>query len=300
MIPTFSIIIPHKNATDLLQKCLDSIPLRKDVQVIVIDDNSDAGKVDFENFPKWGGEHYECYYTKDSKGAGFARNVGLEYASGEWILFIDSDDVFEPDFEQILDLLKDDHESDLVNFEVTSRNIESGETNTEIEKIGYHCNLPQYIDNPASFKYIVLTPWGKAIRRSLIAKHIIRFEEVKFGNDLLFATLCDFYCTHRRIIPITGYCWMYRESSLWRQKNLEWAIIRYNVLMNDGRIMMRLGEKEVANRFIDSAGTFLPIIREYSKSKYLKYLILYGIQKKDLTILLWKLPKNILKYIMGR
>ena len=36
----FSIIIPHKNIPSLLQRCLDSIPKRDDVQIIVVDDNS--------------------------------------------------------------------------------------------------------------------------------------------------------------------------------------------------------------------------------------------------------------------
>ena len=42
----YSIIIPHKNSASLLQYCLNSIPIRDDVQVIVVDDNSDADKVD--------------------------------------------------------------------------------------------------------------------------------------------------------------------------------------------------------------------------------------------------------------
>lgn len=47
----FSIIIPHKDIPDLLQRCLDSIPIRDDVQVIVVDDDSDGNKVDFAHFP---------------------------------------------------------------------------------------------------------------------------------------------------------------------------------------------------------------------------------------------------------
>lgn len=42
----YSIIIPHYNIPELLQRCLDSIPERDDVQVIVVDDNSDSSKVD--------------------------------------------------------------------------------------------------------------------------------------------------------------------------------------------------------------------------------------------------------------
>ena len=40
----YSFIIPHKNCPDLLQRCVDSIPERDDVQVIVVDDNSDNEK----------------------------------------------------------------------------------------------------------------------------------------------------------------------------------------------------------------------------------------------------------------
>jgi glycosyltransferase involved in cell wall biosynthesis len=47
----YSVIIPHKNIPKLLQRCLDSIPQREDIQIIIIDDNSDPGIVDFEHFP---------------------------------------------------------------------------------------------------------------------------------------------------------------------------------------------------------------------------------------------------------
>ena len=36
----YSFVIPHKNSLDLLQRCLDSIPVRSDIEIIVVDDNS--------------------------------------------------------------------------------------------------------------------------------------------------------------------------------------------------------------------------------------------------------------------
>jgi len=47
MQTNYSFIIPHKNCPDLLQRCVDSIPERDDVQVIVVDDNSDEGKKNY-------------------------------------------------------------------------------------------------------------------------------------------------------------------------------------------------------------------------------------------------------------
>ncbi len=47
----WSIIVPHHNIPQLLERCLDSIPERDDIQIIVIDDNSDPTIVDFNMFP---------------------------------------------------------------------------------------------------------------------------------------------------------------------------------------------------------------------------------------------------------
>lgn len=78
-----TVLIPHKNNQVLLEKCLSSIPLRDDIQVIVVDDNSDPEIVDFNHFPRWSGINYECYFTKEGRGAGFARNEGLPLVCAE-------------------------------------------------------------------------------------------------------------------------------------------------------------------------------------------------------------------------
>ena len=90
----FSIIIPHKNTPDLLKRCVSSIPRREDVQIIIVDDNSDEKIVDFEHFPFLGTPNATVVFDKSSKGAGHARNIGLEKAEGKWYLFADSDDFF--------------------------------------------------------------------------------------------------------------------------------------------------------------------------------------------------------------
>ena len=293
----YSIIIPHKNIPSLLQRCLDSIPQRDDVQIIVVDDNSNPLKVDFEKFPGLDKPNTEVYFDKSGKGAGCARNIGLEHAKGEWVIFADSDDVFEPDFPQILEMLLEDTESDVVNFDVVSRNLEDNAPNDEIEKIGYHCNTPQYVNTPQTFKYVVLTPWGKVIRRSLIESKRIRYEEVAYGNDLYFATLVDFYCKHRRIIPLVGYCWMKRKNSLWRQENLEWAKIRFNVLLNSACTMKRLGDTYIAERYFGAARGFLFTILKFSKKEYIISLAKYGIFTRDLKICLKQIPKETFIFI---
>src|SRR5690554_1026331 len=94
----YSVIIPHKNIPDLLERCLQSIPIREDIQVIVVDDNSDPDKVNFLEFPGLNRKNTEVYFTKEGKGAGYARNVGLTKAKGKWLIFSDADDYFNECF----------------------------------------------------------------------------------------------------------------------------------------------------------------------------------------------------------
>ena len=92
---TYTIIIPHKNAPLLLQRCLDSIPFRDDIQIIVVDDDSSSDVVDFMDFPGSSREDVEIIFTKEGKGAGYARNCGLLHARGKWLLFADADDFYK-------------------------------------------------------------------------------------------------------------------------------------------------------------------------------------------------------------
>ena len=74
----YSVIIPHKDIPDLLDRLLHSIPKREDVEIFVVDDNSDpkimAGYKELE------GVNYR--YTHESCGAGYARNLALREARG--------------------------------------------------------------------------------------------------------------------------------------------------------------------------------------------------------------------------
>ena len=90
----YSIIIPHKNIPSLLRRCLDSIPERDDLEIIVVDDNSKEDTIrDLQTIHR---NNLQIIYTKEGKGAGYARNVGISKAQGKWILFADADDFFLP------------------------------------------------------------------------------------------------------------------------------------------------------------------------------------------------------------
>lgn len=186
----YSIIIPHKNSASLLQYCLNSIPIRDDVQVIVVDDNSDADKVDFNNFPKWRGTNYEYYLTKEGKGAGYARNVGLEHAKGKWIIFSDADDFFLPSFEMILnDNLNSD--ADITFYRPKAVMLNDRKTHSN-RADGYNHIINKVLKTGDTNQTLLWTsPWSKIIRNDIV--NGIKFEEIKYANDSVFSvkTTCN-------------------------------------------------------------------------------------------------------------
>lgn len=187
----YSIIIPHKNSPNLLQYCLDSIPVRNDVQVIVVDDNSDMDKVDFRNFPKWSGENYEVYFTKEGKGAGYARNVGLEHAIGKWTIFADSDDFFLPSLNKILnDNLN--IEADIVFYRPQAVMLKDFKIRSK-RADGYNYLIDEAFKTGEISRYMLswMSPCSKILRKDIIDG--IKFEEIRYSNDNFFsvATTCN-------------------------------------------------------------------------------------------------------------
>lgn len=96
----YSVIIPHKNCPELLARCIDSIPKRDDIEVVVVDDNSDCILSVMEVVASRELQNLKLVCTEKDGGAGYARNIGLEQVSGKWLLFLDADDFFlEESFE---------------------------------------------------------------------------------------------------------------------------------------------------------------------------------------------------------
>lgn len=210
----YSIIIPHKNIPDLLQRCLDSIPLRDDVQVIVVDDNSDPNLVDFKSFPRWSG-NYEYYLTKEGRGAGYARNMGLSHAVGKWLLFADADDFFTGDIGELLDEMKDAKE-DLIFFD--HRSVLSDNPAIPVVRAQYASDMiMNYLDgNPfeGDLRCYVLIPVCKIIRKTLVDQYQIRFDETKWANDAWFSAQVGCYAKRIAVSGIVGYVMTTRTGSL--------------------------------------------------------------------------------------
>lgn len=180
----YSIIIPHKNTPELLQRCIDSIPERNDLEIIIVDDNSNPAIVDFDKFPGQQRSDVKVIFTKDGKGAGYCRNIGIDQATGQWLLFADADDYYSDLLPQLLDKY-----AEVTNIDMVFVNAVAIDDNSIKRPIA----LTRRINKPSFnrklylsvLRYSFWTPWSRMVRREILKKHGIRFEEVPVGNDAI-------------------------------------------------------------------------------------------------------------------
>lgn len=116
-----SIIVPVYNCEAYLVKCLDSLVNQEflhSYEIIVVNDGSTDGSQSIIN------DYVDKYpkliraFTKENGGQSSARNLGLTYASGEYISFIDSDDWLDLDFYRKGIALADEHQFDVVVYDM--------------------------------------------------------------------------------------------------------------------------------------------------------------------------------------
>lgn len=239
----YSIIIPHHNTPELLKRCLDTIPDINDIQVIVVDDNSSPDKVNFADLENHGRSNTTIVLTKEGKGAGYARNVGLGLAKGKWLVFSDSDDFFEPDFLNTLNKYVDSL-AEIIMFKarsVMSESLEPANRNENINK-----RIDEAINSiitPKEASLLVHSPWCRMVRRKFVESNNIRFDEVMCENDTMFTTKCSCLANKIVVSPDILYVCTYRQGSLWdsRKTNPDNYLTRLKVQINRNNYVRQYG-----------------------------------------------------------
>lgn len=193
---TYSFIIPHHNTPDLLQRLVDTIPQREDIEIIIVDDNSDEDKM---AAVKRSDVKIIFIDKEHTKGAGRARNVGMDAANGKWLLFADADDFYKSNFLDVLDNYKDD------DIEILFFNIESVDSKTlkPNKRSRIHNKLIEQYDGSAETSKNILffgyAPWRRMLLAEFVKEHGFRFEEIVQGNDRFFSIQVSFFAQRWKV-----------------------------------------------------------------------------------------------------
>lgn len=198
-----SIIIPVYKAEQYLRNCLESISVQSviDWECIIIDDGSPDNSIDIcKEFVDKDERFRLC--RKNNGGVSSARNLGLDNARGEWIVFVDADDMLLPTF--------------LENFNIGAFDFCIGGYKNfgENEKVIIPSHTYKSYDNREigqALKDIcmvpsILAPWGKVFKSSIIKEHSIRFPVgMRNGEDIHFVLEYFSFCKSVEVFDSFNY-----------------------------------------------------------------------------------------------
>lgn len=237
----FSVIIPHKNLPVLLQRCLDSIPEREDLEIIIVDDNSDANIVDFSNFPGKNRKNVKVILDKEGKGAGAARNKGIEEATGKWLLFADSDDRYTSIFNEFLDK----YETSTADIILFKANVVCDESTKKITPV-MNLFIDNYLNGTScldDLKYGAWEPWNRMIKSSLVRSSNVRFDEISSSNDKMFSIRLARYFESVEVSGMVVYDYILRPNSIIHSGKEKRFLNSFNTILAQNSIYHEIGYK---------------------------------------------------------
>lgn len=237
----YSVIIPVYNAEDTISRCLDSLlqGIPENTEIIVVNDGSadNSGLICREYLDKY---PQIRYFEKRNEGVSSARNLGLDRAKGEYILFVDSDDFVEKNYWKIINTTLDEYHPDMLQFGFRECGETFNERNTGAYNIETDIDIAKKIDD-AIQTYMFSALWARVYRRNIIEKYHLRFKEkLMVGEDQVFIFAYAMHIKHLISIPTVLYNVILENSISLTRKKRDYLVEQ---LREVNRILFHLVEK---------------------------------------------------------
>lgn len=191
-MPKISVVMPVYNNEKYLRSCLDGLLSQtvRNIEIICVNDGStDSSQEILESYAA-ADPRFKILFQQN-QGAGAARNYGMKAAQGDYIIFLDSDDIFEPVLLEKLLKKTEESESDVTVCRSDRYNQKNQKyvsclwtVRKELlpERQPFSCNDIKR----DFFMAFVWWPWDKLYRRSFINRLGIQYQNLRTTNDLFF------------------------------------------------------------------------------------------------------------------
>lgn len=211
-LPTVSIITPCYNSASYLPACIESLTSQTtgidNLEFIFIDDaSSDDTLTVLSEFEAHFPEQVMLIPLSENQGQGFARNLALSYASGDYVLYVDSDDAIAPYALELLLKHAASLNCDILEFDFTRSPQSFPSMATAFEAVPATYRVT---DSASRQIYCTSIPksgiiCNKLYRRELLTKHHIHNAQHLAHEDTLFSQLVSFYVDSYAYLPVPLY-----------------------------------------------------------------------------------------------
>ena len=178
-MPRFSVIVPVFKVQGFLRECLDSVLGQSyaDLEVIAVDDRSPDGCPAILDGYAGRDPRVRVLHLPENVGLGRARNAGLAEASGDYVLFLDSDDRYTPGLLEAVDarLTAADDPDILVFDHVRTHWWGRGGRSSAAGLLAAAGSSVVNVRESPEYLHLFLVAWNKAYRRDFFLKHDLRY-----------------------------------------------------------------------------------------------------------------------------
>ena len=188
-----SVIVPVFNLEEYIGECLESILKQtfQNIEIIVVDDNSSDGSVKVIEQLVRKDSRIKMILLEENHGAGHARNVGMQFARGDYLMFLDGDDFFSSVMLEKLYSICEKYNTDIavcnayMHDHVSGKNELFDETSRyKFDKVGIPFALKEIA--PYAFQFMHEMAWNKMFRRKFVLNTGVKFQEQHNANDQFF------------------------------------------------------------------------------------------------------------------
>lgn len=293
-----SLIIPVYNGEDFVSQMFSALNKQhfRDFQVVIIDDGSTDST--WEKLQAYQSDNIKVI-RQTNQGVSAARNLGLRYAQGKYILFPDIDDYLMPDYinRMVKQLQQSGSEMAICGYSEygnTARN-----SYKYIPKETSYRSIASFISDMLVYKKVGSSLWNKVFLLSIIKKNNLHFDDnIQIGEDLLFILQYLIYVNQVTAVQDVLYKYYVNPVSAMNLSNVsikfkktwltEWLVLKkaepiISSITSSIPMQFRYKQVRVASKLLKlikqfhyNAGALKLEMRDIIRTNFIKYLFCSG------------------------